>query len=131
METSPTPPLVPAYNKPEKPGIWMNFDNTVSIFLAIGSHVTFEQAAQDTFEAVREAQTRYPDWPRVCYIDIAGHRDGQGRFEAAFIEFQQEFWFSVIAPFLTGFDLPLTGALLNPSEQRNDLPDALTIEETD
>ena len=42
-----------------------------------------------------------------------------------FYELQQEFMFSVLAPFLTGLVTPLTGALVNPERQRNDLPDRL------
>ncbi len=128
MEPPQSPPLVPAFNKPDTPGIWMNFDNTVSIYLVVGAKQSFDQAAHSVFAAIREAQTRHPDWPRVLYLDIAGHGDGRGGFEEDFVEFQQEFWFSAIAPFLTGFELPLTGGLINPSPQRNILPDALAIQ---
>lgn len=121
------PPLIPAYNKPDAPGIWMNFDNTVSIYHIVEAEDDFSSAAQAVFEAMREAQERYPDWPRMLYLDIVGHADDRHDFEDDFVEFQQEFWFSVIAPFLTGFDLPLTGPLVNPADQRNDLPDTLLI----
>ena len=106
----------------------MNFDNTVSIYLVVTPEDTFHQAAQSAFAAMKDAQVRYPDWPRVFYLDIAGHINEYGNFEDDFVEFQQEFWFSAIAPFLTGFELPLTGALINPDAQRNDLPDVLTIQ---
>ena len=105
----------------------MNFDNTVSIYLVVAAEERFEQAAQSVLSAVREAQQRYPDWPRVIYLDIEGHSRDFGDFEDDFVEFQQEFWFSAIAPFVTGFELPLTGALINPQPQRNDVPDGLTI----
>ncbi len=120
-------PLLPTYNKPAEPGIWMNFDNTVSIYHVVETGDSFEQAAQSVFRAVVGAQRRFPDWPRIFYLDIRGHEGGTTGFDDDFIEFQQEFWFSAIAPFLTGFELPLTGPLVNPSPQRSDLPNTLAI----
>ncbi len=122
-----TPPSAPAYKKPDAPGIWMNFDNTVSLYHHVQREEPFEKAAQDLFNLLQEAQARFPDWPRLFYLDIAGHLDRQGRFEPDFVELQQEFFFSVIAPFVTALELPLTGALLNPEPQRNDVPDRLNI----
>lgn len=121
------PSLIPEYNKPDAPGIWMNFDNTVSIYHVIGPNDGFAKAAQDVFAWVNRAQEDFPDWPRVFYVDISGHEGEQAGFDADFYEFQQEFFFSTIAPFLTGFELPLTGALINPDEQRNDMPDSLVV----
>ena len=126
-----TPPVVPDYNKPEAPGISMNFDNTVSLYHIVQPEDTFARAAQDVFALVREAQERFPDWPRVLYVDILGHDGPRHGFDEDFIEFQQEFIFSTVAPFLTGFELPLTGPLLNPEHQRTDLPDQLVIQDED
>lgn len=128
MEPSQDPPFIPAYNKPENPGIWMNFDNTVSIYHVVQPDDNFARAAQDVFTAIQDAQERFPDWPRVFYLDIIAHVDPRHGFDADFIEFQQEFWFSAIAPFLTAFEMPLTGALVNPDAQRNDLPDELVVQ---
>ncbi len=126
------PPVVPAYNKPDAPGIWMNFDNSVSIYHVVKAEDDFETAARDVFGYVKKAQEDFPDWPRVFYIDIRGHDGDQAGFDADFYEFQQEFFFSTLAPFLTGFEMPLTGPLLNPERQRNDLPDRLVVRiETD
>lgn len=121
------PPVVPEYSKPDAPGIWMNFDNTVSIYHIIEPEDTFEQAASDAFGYVKRAQEEFPNWPRVFYIDIRGHEGEQAGFDADFYEFQQEFFFSTMAPFLTGFEMPITGALINPEAQRNDLPDELVV----
>ena len=118
---------LPPYNKPEEPGIWVNFDNTVSIYHVVQAVDDFERAAQGVFRAIREAQRRYPDWPRVFYLDIDGHEGLTAGFDEDFVEFQQEFWFSAVAPFLTAFDLPMTGPLANPSPQRSDLPDRLVV----
>lgn len=121
--------LIPEYSKPEAPGLAMNFDNSVSLYHIVAAGDGFEQAAQDVVALLREAQARYPDWPRVFYLDILGHADADGRLDEEFVEFQQEFFFSVMAPFLTAFELPLTGGLVNPDPQRNDVPDRLTIGE--
>ena len=123
MSPGATAPVVPAYNKPDAPGIWMNFDNSVAIYHVIAPLTAFDQAAQDIFELLLEAQSRFPDWPRAFYLDIPHHEN-----EPDYVELQQEFWFSAIAPFLTSFHLPLTGPLMNPDLQRNDLPDSLMIQ---
>lgn len=117
----------PAYEKPSQPGIAMNFDNTVSLYHIVGPDDSFEKAADDLFDLLKEAQRRYPDWPRSYYVDIRGHVDETGRFESDFVELQQEFFFSTMASFVTALELPLTGPLLNPDPQRNDLPDELVI----
>lgn len=121
------PPVIPEYNKPDAPGIWMNFDNSVSIYHIVEEDDSFEAAARDVFGYLRRAQEDFPDWPRVFFVDIKGHQGEQAGFDQDFYEFQQEFFFSTLAPFLTGFELPLTGPLLNPERQRNDLPDRLVI----
>lgn len=121
------PPIVPEYNRPDAPGIWMNFDNTVSIYHVVSASDDFETAARDVFGYLQRAQEDFPDWPRVFYVDIEGHDGDYAGFDADFYEFQQEFFFSTLAPFLTCFEMPLTGALINPDRQRNDLPDQLVI----
>ena len=120
-------PTPPPYQKPEAPGVWMNFDNSVSLYHVVGREETFEEAARALFALVREAQDRFPDWPRTLYLDIEGHADPYGRLEEDFVELQQDFFFATLAPFLTAFELPLTGGLVNPSAQRNDVPDGLQI----
>lgn len=117
---------VPEPNKPDAPGIWMNFDNTVSLYHIAAESETFETAAQALFTLVQEAQERFPDWPRILYLDIDGHLDALGRFEDDFVELQQEFLFSVVGPFVTALDTPLVSAI-NPERQRNDVPDRLAI----
>ncbi len=122
------PSFVPEYNKPDAPGIWMNFDNTVSLYHIVAAADGFPKAAQEVFALVLEAQQQFPDWPRVLYLDIQGHKGPHHGFDADFFEFQQEFLFSTIAPFLTGFETPITGPLINPEPQRNDLPDRLQVQ---
>ena len=121
------PPLTPSYNKPEQPGIAMNFDNTVSLYHIVEEADTFDKAAQDLFNLIAEAQKKYPDWPRVLYLDIRGHLDERGRFEPDMVELQQEFLVAALGKFLTALDMPLV-SLLNPELQDNNLPDSLGIQ---
>lgn len=124
------PAFIPEYNKPDAPGIAMNFDNTVSIWHVVAESDTFDVAATAVFSLLREAQERYPDWPRTMFVDIAGHRGDRYGWDEDFFEFQQDFWFSTVAHFVTAFETPLTGPLMNPNPQRNDLPDSLKISDS-
>ena len=119
--------FVPEYNKPETPGVHMGFDNTVSVYHIVGEEDTFEVAAQAVFNLLKDAQERFPGWSRIFFLDIAGHEGEARGFSPDFYEFQQEFLFSVVAPFVSAFETPLTGGLVNPDSQRNDLPDRLNI----
>lgn len=106
----------------------MNFDNTVSLYQIVSAEDTFDQAATEAFSLIREAQEKYPDWPRVFYLDIEGHKGPQSGFNEEFFEFQQEFWFQTIAHFVTAFETPMVGALVNPNPQQNDVPTALRVD---
>jgi hypothetical protein len=118
--------MTPKYNKPETLGISMNFDNSVSIYHQIAPEDGFVKAAQDIFALVKEAQSKFPNWQRILYLDIYGHKGENGQPDEEMIELQQEFFFSAIAPFLTAFELPIVDGL-NPNPQRNDVPDRLNI----
>lgn len=124
------PPFIPEYSKPAAPGLALNFDNSVSLYHIVMPEDAFETAANTVFNLLIEAQERYPDWPRIFYLEIQGHEGSQGGFDDDFFEFQQEFWFSTVAHFVTAFDTPLAGSLVNPKPQRNDLPDELQISES-
>lgn len=119
--------IEPKYNKPDEPGIWMGFDNIVSIYHIVEEDDDFRSAALTVFSLVKEAQARHPDWPRVFYLDVKGHKGDRAGFDADFFEFQQEFMIAALGSFLTALDLPLV-SVWNPEPQRNDLPDALAVE---
>ena len=118
---------MPEYNKPDSPGIAMNFDNTLSLYHIVKAEDDFEKAAQDLFALIQEAQQRYPDWPRVLYLDIEDHLDNLGRFEPDMVELQQEFLIAALGQFLTALDMPLV-SVVNPEVQKNDIPDSLGIQ---
>jgi len=121
------PAFEPEYNKPDAPGIHMNFDNTVSIYQVVTSEQSFEDAAAKAFTLLQQAQEQFPDWPRVYYLDVAGHQGDHLGFTRDLFEFQQDFLFSTVAHFVTALDTPITGGLINPNPQRNDVPDDLVV----
>lgn len=118
---------VPEYAKPDAPGVHMGFDNTVALYHVVGPEESFEEAAQAVFALLRQSQEQFPDWPRVFYLDVAGHEGEAGGFDPDFYEFQQDFLFSTVAPFVAALETPITGGLVNPDGQRNDVPDRLNI----
>ncbi len=124
------PDFVPEYNKPEAPGLHMNFDNTVSLYHIVEEGDDFEVAAQDIFSLLKEAQNEFPDWPRVFYLDIEGHVRDDGRLEEDMIELQQEFLIAAMGKFFTALALPLV-SVVNPEDQVNDLPDELVLQPPD
>lgn len=119
--------FVPEYAKPDTPGVHMGFDNTVAVYYVVMPEETFEEAALGVFGLLRQAQERFPDWPRTFYLDVAGHEGEAAGFSTDLYEFQQDFLFSTIAPFVQALETPLTGGLVNPEPQRNDVPDRLRI----
>ena len=105
----------------------MGFNNVVSIYHVVGEGDDFESAAQDVFTMIKESQVLYPDWPRIVYLDVHGHKGERHGFDDDMFEFQQEFIIGTMGPFLTAIDMPLL-SVWNPEDQRNDLPDALAIQ---
>jgi len=129
-EPSDRPEFVPEYNKPDAPGIHMNFDNTVSLYHIVEEEDDFETAVQDIFALLKEAQEEFPDWPRVFYLDIEDHTRDDDRLEEEMIELQQEFLIAAMGKFFTALALPLV-AVVNPEDQVNDIPDELVLQPPD
>lgn len=105
----------------------MGFDNVVSVYHIVEEGDDFEAAALTVFGMIRACQDRYPDWPRIVYLDILGHKGAREGFDDDMFEFQQEFMIASMGPFLTAIDMPLL-SVWNPEPQRNDLPDRLAIQ---
>jgi hypothetical protein len=121
------PDFVPEYDKPDTPGIHMNFDNTVSIYHVVEEDDGFEDAAQDVFAQLKESEERFPGWPRVLYLDIQGHERDDGRLTEDMVELQQEFLIAALGKFFTALALPIV-AVVNPDDQVNDVPDELVLQ---
>jgi hypothetical protein len=124
------PDFVPEYNKPEAPGLHMNFDNTVSLYHIVEDEDDFEAAAHDLFSLLHTAQAEFPDWPRVLYLDIVVHERADVRQAEDMIELRQEFLLAAMGKFFTALALPLV-SVVNPEAQVNDLPDELVLQPPD
>lgn len=119
------PTVPPDYNKPSEPGVFEGLDQ-VSIYHIVKPEDTFDASASAVFSLVIEAQKRFPGRDRVIYLDIEGHKGNAAGFDPDFFEFQQEFLQGFVGPFVRALAMPLL-SVVNPNEQRNDLPDKLEI----
>jgi len=70
---------------------------------------------------------KFPGKPRHLYLDIEGHRNENNGFDNDMFELQQEFCIGFLLPWLTTLYIPLGAKIINPGEQREDLPEALLI----
>lgn len=75
---------------------------------------------------IRDAQEEYPNKPRAVYLDIEGHRNEQGGFDADTYELQTKFAMEFLLPFVTDLHIPLI-SLTNTKDQDNEIPDVLEI----
>ena len=125
--SSPPPKRIPVHEKPETQGVTPASDGNVSIYLCVAQEDSFDSAAQRLLSMIKDAQESFPRTPRVLYVDIDGHEGPHQGFDRDFFEFQQAFIFSTVAPFVSALSLPLV-SVLNPTTQKNALPDLLRIE---
>lgn len=86
----------------------------------------FEKAAKDIFERLKTAQRLEPGRARILHVDIDGHRNSEGGFDADMMELQTEFGSHFLGPFFTEVHFPI-GGFENMAEQRNDIPEKLEI----
>ena len=103
-------------------------DRTVLLRHRVTAEDDFARAAQDVFALLKTAQSRHPGALRLLVLEIDGHDGERAGFDPDFFEFQQEFMLGELGPYFTRIEMPLTGALGNPDEQRDALHDRLRIE---
>ena len=69
-----------------------NDDRGVAIYHLVPPHEGFEESARTLFGLVRRAQTVKPGRTRTLLLDIEGHRDADGGFDAdMLVELQNAF----------------------------------------
>lgn len=117
----------PPYEISEDP----NFDNAllskrIIIYHFVFENEPFETAAKTLIKLVYEAQKREPNRPRALYLDIEGHRNKEGGFDADMFELQRHFLLGFLMPYLTELHTPLA-SLINKKLQRNDVIGDLQI----
>ena len=99
----------------------------IAIYHRVYRRENFEKAAQDLIGLLYAAQCKKPDQPRALYVDIDGHRNEAGGFDADMLELQMEFAVNVLLPYVKELHLPLI-SVENPNEQKNDVPEKLFIQ---
>jgi hypothetical protein len=102
-------------------------DNAVAIYHVVYANEGFEESAQNLFKLIRTAQSKVPGRNRLLYLDIEGHRDGEGRFDSEMVELQKEFLLGFLKQFLSEIHSPLIN-LKNTTPQSNDIPERLIIQ---
>jgi hypothetical protein len=108
------------------------------IYHKIFRHEKFERCVQVMLELVQDAQKRFPDQPRILFLDIEGHRAKDGSFDSDMWEFISQFMLDMeekqpnggFAAYFTEAKLPVPQGNLdykNPKDQRNDVPDLIKM----
>jgi hypothetical protein len=103
----------------------------VAIYHCVYANEGFELTAQTLFRLVREAQEKSPRAERLLYLDIEGHRDREGGFDADMLELQQHFILNFLMEFLTEVNVPLASGVRRQdgTPQSENIPEELTIRE--
>src|SRR3972149_6969279 len=65
--------------------------DTVAIYHVVYEHEDFNHAANALFTLVQRAQHLQPGKKRKLFLDIEGHRNSKGGFDADMLELQKEF----------------------------------------
>ena len=98
----------------------------IALYHVVYEHEGFEDAAQSLFKLVREAQARFPNQRRALFLDIEGHRNEQGAFDADMFELQKDFLIGFLGQFLSEIHCPLA-TLHDRNAQNNGVPGDLEI----
>ena len=101
-------------------------DRAVALYHVVYAHESFEEVAHALFELVRISQNQQPGKPRKLFLDIDGHRNEQGGFDADMFELQQNFLPQVLSRYLSEIHSPL-GQIKNRKPQDDNLPPELRI----
>ncbi|MFH8407415.1 HNH endonuclease [Streptomyces sp. NPDC018019] len=90
----------------------------------------FTKCATRLFSILKKAAAMSPGAPRYLYLDVQGHRNVAGGYDADALEIIREFLLGVLSPYLTEISTPLYRAR-NPGPQREDIPEVLNIRDPD
>ncbi|MFI9628541.1 HNH endonuclease [Streptomyces sp. NPDC052042] len=90
----------------------------------------FTKCATRLFSILKQAAAASPGAPRYLYLDIQGHRNAVGGYDAEALEIIYEFVLGCLSPYLSEISTPLYQAR-NPEPQREDVPGVLNIRDPD
>jgi len=113
-------------NKRKRPLKVESDDRAVAIYHIVYGHEGFEVSAQMLFKLIKRAQETQPGKPRKLFLDIEGHRNSEGGFDADMLELQTVFLPDFLAQFLSEIYCPLFSAS-NRKQQEDELPSELMI----
>jgi hypothetical protein len=102
-------------------------DRAVVIYHVVYSHEGFEESAQILFKLVQRAQRVMPGKPRKLFLDIEGHRNSEGDFDADMFELLTVFIPDFLARFLSEIYCPLFKVTDRTTQQENEVPLELVI----
>ena len=102
-------------------------DRYAALYHVVYAHEGFEETAQTLFKLIQRAQQLQLGRKRVLFLDIEGHRNHDGGFDADMLELQTEFLLGFLGRFFSEMRLPLAH-LRNPGEQDNEIPETLIIQ---
>ena len=103
-------------------------DRAVALYHVVYAKEGFDEAARALFGLVQLAEQRAPGKDRILYLDIDGHRNSEGEFDADMLELQQEFLVGFLGPYLSEINAPLINAR-KQGKQLNDIPETFVISE--
>jgi hypothetical protein len=103
-------------------------DRAVAIYHVVYGHEGFEKSAQILFKLVQRAQQTMPGKPRKLFLDIEGHRNSKGDFDADMFELLTVFIPDFLARFLSEIYCPLFKLTDRTTQQENEIPLELIIQ---
>ena len=99
---------------------------SAALYHVVYAEEDFEESAKALFKLVQRAQRLLPGNERKLYLDIEGHRNSEGGFDADMLELQKDFLLGFLSSFLSEIHSPLV-SVTNPGVQENDIPPAIII----
>lgn len=80
----------------------------------------FDESARTLFELVQRAAEKFPGRKRYLFLDIDGHRNPVGGYDAEMFELQNEFILGFLGKYLTEITTPMYKA--RPENQQQQEP---------
>lgn len=95
-------------------------DKGVILYHRVFAKENFEASARMLLKLVNNAQMQYPGQKRTLYVDIEGHRNDQGGFDAYMMTLQKEFCLGFLMKYLSKIQTPLIA--VENKNQSDDVP---------
>ncbi|MEV5238692.1 HNH endonuclease [Streptomyces cinnamoneus] len=139
MDDSPQEPMAAQFSTrpevkqnaapPEGPGVDAK-PKGIALYHDMRVEEDFTKCATRLFSILKKAAATSPGAPRHLYLDVQGHRNAAGGYDADALEIIREFVLGFLGPYLAEISTPLYRAR-NPEPQREDIPDFLNIRDPD